>query len=91
MPPKVAEAKEVLDIMRLSKESQYGYNRYLDYLHLKASEALSLKVEAEEKVRQQRNMEIAKSLLQTTLSDEDIAKHTQLSIEQVKKLRAAHD
>lgn len=39
----LAEAKEVSDIMRLDKEAQYGYNRYPDYLHLKAREALSLK------------------------------------------------
>ena len=39
----LAEAKEVLDIMRLDKEQQYGYNRYLDYLHYKASEILSLR------------------------------------------------
>ncbi len=47
----LAEAKEALDIMRLNKEQQYGYHRYLDSLHLKASEALSLKNEAGEKVR----------------------------------------
>lgn len=43
----LAEAKEVLDIMRLNKKQQYGYNRYLDYLHYKASEALTLKIEQE--------------------------------------------
>ncbi len=83
----LAEAKEVLDIMRLNKKQQYGYNRYLDYLHLKASEALSLKIEAEEKVRQARNIEIAKNLLQTVLSNEEIAKHTGLTIEQIEQLR----
>ena len=44
----LAEAKEGLDIMRLDKEQQYGYNRYLDYLHYKASERLSLRLEAED-------------------------------------------
>jgi predicted transposase/invertase (TIGR01784 family) len=44
----LAEAKDVLDVMRLNEEQQYGYNRYLDYLHYKASEALSLKAEQEE-------------------------------------------
>jgi predicted transposase/invertase (TIGR01784 family) len=83
----LAEAKEVLDIMRLNKEQQYGYNRYLDYLHVKASEAFSLQIEAEEKVRNQRSVEIAKSLLQTSLTNEEIAKHTSLSIEQIEALR----
>jgi len=81
------EAKEVLDIMRLDKESQYGYNRYLDYLHLKASEALSLKAEAEEKVRQNEKMEIAKNLILLGLDNEAIEKGTGLKIEQIEQLR----
>jgi predicted transposase/invertase (TIGR01784 family) len=87
----LAEAKEVLDIMRLNKEQQYGYNRYLDYLHLKASEALSLRAEAEEKIRNQRSVEIAKSLLATTLPNEEIARHTGLTIEQIEALRNEKD
>ena len=35
------EAGEVLDCMRLSQDDQFSYNRYLDYLHYKASEILS--------------------------------------------------
>jgi predicted transposase/invertase (TIGR01784 family) len=83
----LAEAKEVLDIMRLDKEQQYGYNRYLDYLHLKASEALSLQAEAEEKIRYKNSVEIAKKLLQSPLSNEDIANYTGLTLEQVEQLR----
>jgi predicted transposase/invertase (TIGR01784 family) len=79
----LAEAKDVLDIMRLGKEAQYGYNRYLDSLHLKASEVLSLQAQAEETVRHN----IAKSLLQTALTNEDIAKHTRLTVEQIEQLR----
>ena len=41
------EAGEVLDIMRLPKDDEYGYNRYLDSLHLKASEIYTLQTEAE--------------------------------------------
>ncbi len=44
------EAGEVLDIMRLPEDDQYGYNRYLDSLHLKASEIFSMQSEAEFKV-----------------------------------------
>ncbi len=42
------EANDVLDIMRLKDKERYGYNRFLDSLHLKASEAFSLKVQARE-------------------------------------------
>jgi predicted transposase/invertase (TIGR01784 family) len=87
----LAEAKEVLDIMRLNTEQQYGYNRYLDYLHYKASEIFSLQMEAEERVRQDerlnRNIEIAKKLIKRNLSNEDIAEDTGLSLEQIENLR----
>lgn len=44
------EAGEVLDYMRLPQDDQFSYNRYLDYLHYKASEMLSLQSEAEDRV-----------------------------------------
>ncbi len=83
----LAEAKEAFDIMRLDKEQHYAYNRYLDSLHLKASEAFTLQMEAEDKIRNEKAVEIAKSLLQTPLLNEDIAKHTGLTVEQVEQLR----
>ncbi|MDX1904967.1 MAG: hypothetical protein SFU27_12485 [Thermonemataceae bacterium] len=92
----LTEAKEVLDIMRLNKEQQYGYNRYLDYLHYKASEALSLKAEAEDRVREDerikaelnRNLEIAKNMLAENENDEKIARYTGLTLKQIQELRA---
>jgi predicted transposase/invertase (TIGR01784 family) len=87
----LAEAKEVLDIMRLDKEQQYGYNRYLDYLHYKASEILSLRLEAEDKVRQDRNVEIAKNFIVMGLDNITIAKGTDLTFEQIEDLRIEKD
>jgi predicted transposase/invertase (TIGR01784 family) len=83
----LAEAKEVLDVMRLDIAQHYGYNRYLDYLHLKASEAFSLKMEAEEKVRHEEKMEIAKNMLQDNEPNEKIIKYTGLTMEQIAQLR----
>ena len=57
------EAREVLDIMRLDKDDRYGYNRYLDSLHLKASEIFSLQTEAEFKVEERKTIEIVLALL----------------------------
>ena len=85
------EANEVLDIMRLPKEDQYGYNRYMDSLSLKASEAFSLKSEAEFKVEERKANEIAKNLIINGLDDELIAKSTGLTIEKVKELRNEMD
>ena len=84
----LAEAKEVLDIMRLDKEQQYGYNRYLDYLHYKASEILSLRLVAEDKVRQDRNVEIAKNLMIKGFEDTFIADITGLTLGQIEEIRA---
>jgi predicted transposase/invertase (TIGR01784 family) len=87
----LAEAKEVLDIMRLDKEQQYGYNRYLDYLHYKASEILSLRLVAEDKVIQDRNVEIAKNFIVMGLDNITIAKGTDLTVEQIEDLRSEKD
>jgi predicted transposase/invertase (TIGR01784 family) len=87
----LAEAKEVLDVMRLDREQQYGYNRYLDYLHVKPSEVLTLQIEAEEKISNRKALEIAQSLLSTSLSNEEIAKPTGLPIEQIVVLRTQKD
>ena len=87
----LAEAKEVLDIMRLDKEQQYGYNRYLDYLHYKASEILSLRLVAEDKVIQDRNVEIAKNFIVMGLDNITIAKGTGLTVEQIEDLRIEKD
>jgi len=81
------EANEVLDIMRLEKEDQYGYNRYMDSLSLKASEAFSLKSEAEFKVREDEKIELAKKSILKGLNNELIAEITGLTIEKIQELR----
>jgi predicted transposase/invertase (TIGR01784 family) len=81
------EAGEVLDIMRLPKGDEYGYNRYLDSLHLKASEIFSLQTEAEFKVKEDRSIEIAKKLISKGLDDDLISESTDLSVEKIKALR----
>ncbi|WP_027004031.1 Rpn family recombination-promoting nuclease/putative transposase [Hugenholtzia roseola] len=102
----LAEAKEVLDVMRLNQEQTYGYNRYLDYLHVKASEALSLKIqqeelmekkvaEAKEKIRKdenfKRSVEIAKKMILAGSKDDFISQMTDLTIDQIKALRNEKD
>ena len=85
------EAGEVLDIMRLEKEDQYGYNRYLDNLHLKASEIFTLQTEAEFKIREDEKnkniIETAKKSMLKGLDNETISDITELSIDRIKELR----
>lgn len=81
------EAGEVLDIMRLDKEDKYGYNRYLDSLSLKASEIFSLQTEAEFKVEERRNIQIAKKGILKNFDNQTISELTDLTIEQIELLR----
>jgi predicted transposase/invertase (TIGR01784 family) len=80
------EAGEVLDIMKLNKDDQYGYNRYMDSLSLKASELFSLQTEAEFKVRDEEKIEIARNGISEGLANELIAKITGLSIAKIEEL-----
>lgn len=77
------EAGEVLDMMRLDKNDQYGYNRYLDALHLKASEVFSLQTEVQYNIR----AEIAKKGMAKGFDNQTIADLTDLSVEQVEEIR----
>ena len=77
------EAGEVLDIMRLEKEDEYGYNRYLESLHLKASEIFTLQTEAELKLKD----EIALNCIIEGFDDLTISKITKLTVERITELR----
>ena len=81
------EAEQVLDIMKLEKSDQYSYNRYLESLHLKASEMISLQEEAEYKVKEKARLDIAKKLIEKGLDDFLISEATDLPIEKIEKLR----
>jgi len=81
------EANEVLDFMRLPKEDQYGYNRYMDSLSLKASEMFSLQTEAEFKAKDERSIEIAKKLIFKGSDNNFISEATDLTIEKIQELR----
>jgi predicted transposase/invertase (TIGR01784 family) len=81
------QANEVLDIMRLNNEERYGYNRHMDALSVKASEALSLKKEAEAKVEERKAIEIAKKSITKGFDNQTIAEITDLTIDVIESLR----
>ncbi|MCU0470032.1 MAG: Rpn family recombination-promoting nuclease/putative transposase [Arcicella sp.] len=92
------EAGEVLDYMRLPQDDQFSYNRYLDYLHYKASEILTIKDEekwrikeaeetARQSERQNRNIEIAKNAIIKGADNQFIADITGLSLSQIEEIR----
>ncbi len=81
------EAGEVLDLMRLPANDQYGYNRYLDSLHLKASELFSLQTDAEFRIREQNAIDIAKRMILNHLDNAIVALSTQLPLSKIEELR----
>jgi predicted transposase/invertase (TIGR01784 family) len=89
------EAGDILDYMRLPPEELYGYNRYLDYLHYKASEIFSLKSEAEYKVRQEAkeeakqemSREVAEIAIRKGFDDLTVSDLTGLTDEEIEEIR----
>lgn len=81
------QAGEVLDFMRLNEDDQYSYNRYMEYLSYKASEILTLKSEAEYRVRKDREIEIAKKAILRGSDNETISDWTDLTIEEIEEIR----
>jgi len=86
------EANQVLDIMQLEEKDSYGYNRYLDSLHLKASELFSMQTEEEFRIREEGKIEgkieIAINLIERGFDDKVISEITGLELEVIKSLRA---
>ena len=73
--------------MRLPKEEQCAYNRYMDSLSLKASEIFTLQTEEEFKVREEEKIEITKKLIFKGLDDDFILDTTGLTIDKIQELR----
>ncbi len=91
------EAGDVLDIMRLPPDEEYSYNRYLDYLHYKASEMFTIKaedqwriMELEKAKKEERNMlnnSIVEKCILKGLDNQTIADLTDLPLEQIEAIR----
>ncbi len=81
------EAGEVLDIMRLSADDKYSYNRYMEYLSYKASEILTLKLEAEDKIRAEEKIKLASNAILKGFDNLTITELTNLTTEQIEEIR----
>lgn len=78
------KAKEKLRYEQLSDDEKKVYDRAIENRRIEMSVEYTRELEAKNKAK----IEIAKSLLQTTLSNEEIAKHTQLTTDQIEQLRS---
>lgn len=81
------QAGEVLDFMRLNEDDQYSYNRYIEYLSYKASEILTLKSEAEDRVRQDEKIKLATNAILKGFDNLTISDLTGLTTDQILELR----
>lgn len=81
------QSGEVLDFMRLNEDDQYSYNRYIEYLSYKASEILSLKSEAEDRVRQDEKIKLATNAILKGFDNLTISDLTGLTTDQILELR----
>ena len=77
------KAKEKLRYESLTAEDKKMYDRFQENRRIENSVSYTAKLEEKR--------EIAKSLLQTSLSNAEIAKHTGLTVEQVEQLRSTNE
>ncbi|TAE41160.1 MAG: hypothetical protein EAY66_01595 [Sphingobacteriales bacterium] len=73
--------------MRLNEDDQYSYNRYIEYLSYKASEILTLKSEAEDRVRQDEKIKLATNAILKGFDNLTISDLTGLTTDQILELR----
>jgi predicted transposase/invertase (TIGR01784 family) len=85
------EASNALDIMKLSKDDTFIYNRHCDSLSLKESELYSLQDEAENRVRlderNKTNIVTAKNGIEAGFDNDTIQKITKLTFEEIELIR----
>lgn len=79
-------ASKKLDVLRLSEEERRAYEHYQESLHDDGSLTEMLMISRKEG-QKETQLQIAQSLKQVGLSDEQIATHTKLSLEEVKKIQ----
>ncbi len=82
----IDEARKKLAVMNMPNDEQKAYQQFLDKISTEASVAETLKFEAEQKVRKDEKMQIAKEFKKDGIPDEIIAKNTGLTIDEVKNI-----
>jgi predicted transposase/invertase (TIGR01784 family) len=81
------EVREKLNIMNLPDDERKKYNRFLERLHDEASYTATLKIEAEEKIIKNKDIETARRAISKGYSDSQIKELTDLEIEEIEALR----
>lgn len=82
----ISEAKELLRVDKLSEEEQANYNYHIKNLRNEASRMWTLKIDAEDRVKRERSIEIAKGMKLKSMNINDIIDITGLSKDEIDKL-----
>ncbi len=82
----INEAKELLRVDKLSEEEQLNYNHHINNLRNEASRMWTLKIDAEDRVKRERSIEIAKGMKLKSMNIIDIIDITGLSKDEIDKL-----
>jgi len=87
----IDKVRKLWRVDNLSEEDQNRYKRHLENLHYQASMEWTLKIEAEDKIKEkgkiEGKIEVAKSLLENGIDIEIIIKSTGLTKKQIEKLK----
>jgi predicted transposase/invertase (TIGR01784 family) len=82
----IDKAKELWRVDNLPEDEREVYLKHLENLHYSASMAWTLKVDAEDKVKKEKAIEIARKLKKSGVSIDIIMQSTGLSAEEIQKL-----
>jgi predicted transposase/invertase (TIGR01784 family) len=87
----MSEVREKLNIQKMSEDERRKYNKYIERLSDEASYADTLKIEAEEEVREDEKMknkkDFAVRLILMQFSDEQVVEAADLKLEEVQEIR----
>ena len=82
----ISQAKELWRVDKLTPEEKLSYADHIKNLRNEASRLWTMKIDAEDKVRKDRSIEIAKELLKNGATIELTMKSTGLSKEEIESL-----
>jgi predicted transposase/invertase (TIGR01784 family) len=82
----IDEARKKLAVMNMPNDEQKAYQQFLDKISTEASVAETLKFEAEQKVRKDEKMQIAKNLLKNKVDKQIISLTTDLTIDEIENI-----
>jgi predicted transposase/invertase (TIGR01784 family) len=82
----ISQAKELWRVDKLSQEEQLNYNAHIKNLRNEASRLWTMKIDAEDRVRKDEKMQIAKGMKMKNIKIQDIIDLTGLTKDEIEKL-----